>query len=154
MAIIWSDYSWGLIDKGNGEIDKRFGFAPTPGDKSMIAGGSYFINKQSKKAKEAFTYVTNLLQKENQIKMIQQGLCAPTMSAYDALEAQKVSYVPALKKSLLRAEYMLEAGPDADLINNIVTTYIQKIWNDEIGISEGLKAAKSEIEKDRKPLFK
>jgi multiple sugar transport system substrate-binding protein len=153
MGIIWSDYTWGLIDKGNGAFDERFGFAPTPGNKSMIAGGSYFINKQTKSKKEAFEYMTYLMQKETQIKMIQQGLCAPTISAYDAPEAQKVAYVPALKVSLLRAEYMLEAGPDADLINNVITTYIQKIWNNEIGVKEGLNAAKAEIEKERKPLF-
>jgi multiple sugar transport system substrate-binding protein len=158
MGIIWSDYAWGLIDDGkekDGEniLDPRFGFAPTPGNKSMIAGGAYFVNKQSKLKKEAFDYMNFLLQKETQIKMIQQGLCAPTMSAYDAPEAQKVAYVPALKTSLLRAEYMLEAGPDADLINNKITTYIQKIWNNEIGVKEGLNAAKAEIEKERKPLF-
>lgn len=153
MGIIWSDYAWGLIDDGKGKLDNRFGFAPTPGNKSMIAGGAYFVNKQSKHKNEAFEYMTYLLQKETQVKMIQQGLCAPTMSAYDAPEAQKVAYVPALKTSLLRAEYMLEAGPDADLINNVITTYIQKIWNNEIGVKEGLNAAKSEIEKERKPLF-
>ena len=153
MGIIWSDYAWGLINEGNGKMDKRFAFAPTPGNKSMIAGGSYFVNKQSKNKKEAFEYITYLLQKETQIKMIQLGLCAPTKSAYDAPAAQKVPYVPALKTSLLRAEYMLEAGPDADLINNIITTYIQKIWNNEIGTKEGLDAAKAQIEKERKPLF-
>jgi len=153
MGIIWSDYAWGLINDGNGKIDKRFAFATTPGKKSMIAGGSYFINKQSKNKKEAFEYITYLLQKDTQIKMIQQGLCAPTKSAYDAPAAQKVPYVPALKTSLLRAEYMLEAGPDADLINNVITTYMQKIWNNEIGIKEGLNAAKAQIEKERKPLF-
>jgi len=97
--------------------------------------------------------MTYLLKKETQVKMIQKGLCAPTKSAYDAPEAQKVPYVPALKTSLLRAEYMLEAGPDADLINNVITTYIQKIWNNEIGVQEGLNAAKAQMEKERKPLF-
>lgn len=153
MGLIWSDYSWGLIDDGNGKIDKRFAFAPTPGEKSMIAGGSYFVNKQSKHTKEAFQYLSYLLKKETQVKMIQKGLCAPTKSAYDAPEAQLVPYVPALKTSLLRAEYMLEAGPDADLINNVITTYIQKIWNNEISVKEGLNAAKERIEKERKPLF-
>lgn len=153
MGIIWSDYAWGLIDKGEGTFDERYGFAPSPGIKSMIAGGSYFVNRQTRNKKQAFEYISYLMQKETQIKMIKQGLCAPTLSAYDAPEAQKVAYVPALKASLLRAEYMLEAGPDADLINNIITTYIQKIWNNEISVKEGLSAAKAEIEKGRKPLF-
>ena len=153
MGLIWSDYSWGLIDAGNGKFDSRFGFAPTPGTKSMIAGGAYFINKQSKHKKETFAYITYLLQKENQIKMLQKGLCAPTISAYDSPEAQRIPYVTALKNSLLRAEYMLEAGPDADLINNVITTYLQKIWNGEIGAKEGLIAAKDKIEAERKSLF-
>lgn len=153
MGLIWSDYAWGLLDNGNGKLDTRFAFAPTPGNKSMIAGGAYYINKQSTMKNEAFNYMVYLLQKENQIKMIQQGLCAPTIAAYDAPEAQKVPYVPALKISLLRAEYMLEAGPDADLINNIITTYIQKIWNGELGIKEALNTAKAAIEKDRKAFF-
>ncbi|MCK9235109.1 MAG: extracellular solute-binding protein [Bacteroidales bacterium] len=153
MGLIWSDYALGLIDKGNGEIDTRFAFAPTPGDKSMIAGGAYYINKQSKMKEEAFDYMVYLLQKENQVKMIQHGLCAPTISAYNAPEAQKIPYVPALKTSLLRAEYMLEAGPDADLINNVITTYIQKIWNSEIDVKIGLNTAKMEIEKERTILF-
>jgi multiple sugar transport system substrate-binding protein len=153
MGIIWSDYAWGFIDEGNGKTDNRFAFAPTPGSKSMIAGGSYFVNRQTKFKKEAFEYMTYLLQKETQIKMIQQGLCAPTMSAYDAPEAQKIAYVPALKTSLLRAEYMLEAGPDADLISNIITTYVQKIWNNEVTVTKGLSAAKAEIEQERKALF-
>eukprot|EP01037_Dinobryon_pediforme_P010931 gene10931-11014_t len=138
---------WGLINNGNGKIDPRFGFAPTPGNKSMIAGGAFFVNKQSKHVKEDFTYVQYLLQKDNQIKMVQQGLCSPLKSAYDAPEVQKIPYVPALKISLDRAEYMLEAGPDADLINNVITTYIQKIWNNEISVEDGLKKAKDEIEK-------
>ncbi|MGF7078853.1 extracellular solute-binding protein [Mucilaginibacter sp. UYCu711] len=149
MGIIWSDYMWGLINNGNGKIDPRFGFAPTPGNKSMIAGGAFFVNKQSKHVKEDFIYVQYLLQKDNQIKMVQQGLCSPLKSAYDAPEVQKIPYVPALKISLDRAEYMLEAGPDADLINNVITTYIQKIWNNEISVEDGLKKAKDEIEKGR-----
>lgn len=153
MGLIWSDYAWGLVDNGNGEMDTRFAFAPTPGEKSMIAGGAYYVNRQSKMKDEAFDFMVYLLQKENQVKMIQQGLCAPTMSAYDAPEAQKVPYVTALKTSLLRAEYMLEAGPDADLINNVITTYIQKIWNGEMSVKDALNAAKTEIEKDRKVLF-
>jgi multiple sugar transport system substrate-binding protein len=153
MGLIWSDYAWGLINDGNGKMDNRFAFAPTPGNKSMIAGGAYFVNKQSKHSKESFDYITYLMQKENQIKMIEKGLCAPTISAYDSPEAQKIAYAPALKTSLLRAEYMLEAGPDADLINNVITTYIQKIWNKEMSVQEGLNAAKIEIEKERKLLF-
>lgn len=149
MGLIWSDYSWGLIDDGNGKLDPRFGFAPTPGDKSMIAGGSFFINKQSKFSQEAFKYVQYLMTPENQAKLLGQGLCSPSKSAYNSPESQNVPYAQALLASLLRAEYMLEAGPDADLINNAITTYIQKIWNEELPVADGLNAAKEQIEKER-----
>lgn len=154
MGLIWSDYVWGLIDNGNGKLDSRFGFAPTPGTKSMIAGGSFYVNRQSKNADESFKYIQYLLQKDNQIKMLKQGLCSPIKSVYDAPEVQDVPFVPALKSSINRAEYMLEAGIDADVINNIITKYIQKIWNNELSSADGLKAAKQEIESERAKLFK
>lgn len=149
MGIIWSDYVWGLLDSGSGKMDQRFGFAPTPGTKSMIAGGSFYINKQSKSPDAAFQYTRYLLKKENQVRMIEQGLCSPSRSAYDSADAQKVPYVSALKSSLERAEYMLEAGPDADLINNVITTYVQRMWTNQLSVEEGLRLAKQEIEQGR-----
>jgi multiple sugar transport system substrate-binding protein len=153
MGLIWSDYMWGLIDKGNGKFDERFGFAPIPGIKSMIAGGSYYINRQSKEPQFAFAYIKYLLQKDNQIKMIKKGLCSPVRSAYDAPEVQSIPYIKALKTSLERAEYMLEAGSDADLVNNVITTHLQKIWNGSESIDDGLRLAKTEIEKERIKFF-
>lgn len=153
MSVIWSDYMWGLIDSGNGKFDERFGFAPIPGIKSMIAGGSYYINRQSRNPQLAFEYIKYLLQKDNQIKMIERGLCSPVKSAYDAPEVQTIPYIKALKTSLERAEYMLEAGPDADLVSNVITTHLQKIWTGSESIDEGLKAAKAEIEKERIKFF-
>ncbi len=154
MGLIWSDYMWGLIDDGNGKMDKRFGFTPTPGTKSMIAGGSYFINRQSKNTAAAFDFVRYLLKPENQAKMIQHGLCSPLKSAYESPGANSIPYAAALKQSLERAEYMLEAGPDADLINNVITKYIQKIWNGEMKPADGLAAAKADIETERKAFYK
>jgi len=154
MGIIWSDYMWGLIDEGNGKFDERFGFAPTPGDKSIIAGGAFYINKQSKYPAAAFEYELYLMQETTQIKMIQQGLCSPMKTAYDAPEVQKVPYIKALKTSLERAVYMMEAAPDADLISNALTSALQKIWNDELTAEQGMQQAKEEIERGRAELFK
>lgn len=153
MGIIWSDYVWGLIDEGNGELDERFGFAPTPGNKSMIAGGAFFVNKQTKHPNEAFEYVSYLLDEGNQVSMIKNGLCSPVKSAYSSPEVQHLPFVQPLKTSIDRAVYMLEAGPDADLINNAITTYVQKIWNDELSVEEGLQLAKDEIERERPSFF-
>jgi len=153
MGIIWSDYVWGLLDDGNGKMDGRFGFTPTPGTKSMIAGGSFYINRQSKHSDAVFQYVKYLLQKETQVKMLQRGLCSPIKSAYDAAEVQNIPFVPALKASLERAVYMLEAGPDADLINNTITTYVQKAWGGQVSVKNGLKMAKEEIERERTKFY-
>jgi hypothetical protein len=49
---------------------------------------------------------------------------------------------------------MLEAGPDADLINNVMTKYLQKVWNGELTTNDGLSKAKTEIEQGRVALFK
>lgn len=154
MGMIWSDYIWGLIDEGNGKFDKRFGFAPGPGNKSMIAGGSFYINKQSKKSEAAFKYIQYLLEKESQVKLIKMGLCSPLKSAYDDVEAKKIPYVTALKEALERADYMIEAGPDADMINNIITKYLQKAWNNQLSVDNALNSAKTEIENERKNLYK
>lgn len=149
MAIVWSDYAFGLIDDGNGKFDQRFGFSPTPGNNSMVAGGAFFINRQSKVTEEAFEYVMYLLKKENQVKMVQFGLCSPIKSVYDDPKVQNIPYIVALKNSLQRADYMLEAGPDADLISVTLTDYLQKIWSGSVSVEDGLKAAKLEIEKER-----
>lgn len=153
MALVWSDYVQGLIEDGAGKRDERFGFAPTPGGHSMIAGGSFYINKKSKSPKEAFDLVRFLLRKENQVRMIQHGLCSPVRSAYDAPEVQGVPFAAALKTSLERADYMLEAGPDADLISTSITTALQRIWNGEATIPDGLRAAKEQIEKERAAFY-
>ncbi len=47
MAIMWSDYLFELAH-GKAKKGSSFGYAPVPGGKSMIAGGSYYINKLSK----------------------------------------------------------------------------------------------------------
>jgi multiple sugar transport system substrate-binding protein len=153
MALIWSDYVQGLIEDGAGKRDDRFGFAPAPGGRSMIAGGSFYINKKSKSPKEAFELVRFLLKKENQVRMLQHGLCSPMRSAYDAPEVQDVPFAAALKTSLERAEYMLEAGPDADLISTSITTALQRIWNGQSTIPDGLRAAKEQIEKERAAFY-
>jgi len=149
MALVWSDYAQGLIDDGAGKRDDRFGFTPTPGGHSMIAGGSFYVNKKARSPKEAFDLVRFLLRKENQVRMLQQGLCSPLRSAYDAPEVQGVPFAAALKVSLERAEYMIEAGPDADLVSTSLTTALQRIWNGEVPVAEGLRAAKEQIEKER-----
>jgi len=58
MALMWIDYLFPAFADKNGIFDQRFGFAPIPGNKSMIAGGSFFINRESRHPEEAFKFVT------------------------------------------------------------------------------------------------
>lgn len=153
MCLIWSDYVRGLTYKGL-DIDHRFGVAPVPGKKSMLAGGAFFINKQTKHPKEAFQYIVNLLQKDNQIKLIQNGLCSPLKTAYDSPELQGIPYLKALKESLGRGEYALEAGPDADPISSTITTYMQKVWDGNMDIDKALEQAQQEVITNRISIFK
>ena len=153
MALIWSDVVFSLIDQGDGTFDSRFGFAPVPGDKSMLAGGAFFINKKSEFPEEAAKFTVWLLQKENQIEMVKNGLCSPLRSVYGEPELQNIPYLKSLHESLERGVYMAEAGPDADLINQKVTTYVQKAWKGELTPSEAMGRAKGEINSERHKIF-
>lgn len=159
MAIMWSDLIYPQIYKTNGIEDNRFGYAPIPGDKSFIGGGSYYINKKSKNPKEAFKFVLWLLNGENQIEMAKNGLCSPRKSIYDDPEVQKIPYISALKTSLDRGVYMMEAGPDADKISQIITKNIQFAWrninNHQEGLSpkEALDEMQIEIVRARAEIF-
>ncbi|MBL4675018.1 MAG: extracellular solute-binding protein [Mucilaginibacter sp.] len=153
MCLIWSDYVRGLTYNGD-ETDPRFGVSEVPGTQSMLAGGAFFISRQSKYPQESFRYVMSLFQKDTQIKLVQKGLCSPLKSAYDAEEVQEIPYIPALKASLSRGVYALEAGPDADMINSTITTYMQQVWNSRRTIGDALNAAQSEVVTKRKDIFR
>ena len=45
---------------------------------------------------------------------------------------------------------MFEAGPDADIISQTITKYVQQIWKGEISVEEGLNAAQEEVVQRRK----
>jgi multiple sugar transport system substrate-binding protein len=155
MVIMWSDLAYELIKKNDGQFDKRFGFVTIPGDISGLAGGSFFINRQSSNKADCINYIINVLQTENQIELIKIGLCSANKMAYeDSTVINTIPYSTALKESLARGVYMFEAGPDADLINNKITKYLQMIWNDEITVDEGMNLLNAEIEKERAILYK
>lgn len=152
MALVWSDYIR-FLTYNAGEIDSRFGVTPVPGSKSMLAGGAFYINRQSKNPGEAIKYITTLLQKENQVALMKKGLCSPLKTAYDDPDVQNIPYIPALKHSLDRGVYWIEAGPDADLISNTVTNYLQKAWNGELSSQDALKKIQHEVVVGRKDIF-
>lgn len=155
LAFVWSDYLQGAFFNPNTkEYDNRFGFVKVPGTKSPLAGGAFFINKKSSNPQAAFKFAKWLLKKDNQIKMVKSGLSSPCRSVYDSPEVQYIPFVKAIKESLETGVYMYEAGPDADLINGKITTWMQKAWKGEVTAKAALESAYGEIAKERETIFK
>lgn len=154
MGIVWSDYLYNFTFDINGTVDKRFGFAPIPGNKSALAGGCFYINKQSKNPKEAVKYVMSLMQKSSQIALAKKGLCSPLKSTYVDAEVQKIPYSNALKRSLERGVYMFEACPESDLVSQTITNYLQQFWDDKLTAEEALTKANEDIKKGRVEIYK
>lgn len=151
MAIMWSDYLYELINK-NGAFDDRFGFIELPGGKSPLAGGAFFINKDSNHPKEALDYILNTLKRENQVRLMTKGLCSANKSAYLDSTVKKIPYSNALYNSLNQGVYMFEAGADASIISNKITEYIQRVWDDKITIENALVTLESEIKSEREKI--
>jgi multiple sugar transport system substrate-binding protein len=128
MALMWSDYIYEMIHREDGSWSTDYLFAPVPGERSMIAGGSFYINRKSRHKVEALRFVNFMLQEDAQAKMISRGLLSPLRSAYQESAVRNIPYANALLTSLTRATYMLEAGKDADLISDEVTRALQEAW--------------------------
>jgi len=152
MAIVWSDLIYYSIKTKDG-FNSNFGFAPVPGNISVLAGGAFFINKKSKEPHEAMRYVVDIMQPKMQIELAKRGLCSSLKSVYENEEVKKIPYADALRTSLERGSYTYEAGPDATMISEKITTYIQKMWNDELTPEDALKKMQGEIEAERKIIF-
>lgn len=151
MSIMWSDYLYGLIEQKNG-FDDRFGFIELPSGKSPLAGGAFFINKDTKYPEEALKYILNTLKKENQVKLMTKGLCSANKSAYTDSNAKHILYAKALYNSLNQGVYMFEAAADASVISNKITEYIQRVWDDKISIENALVTLGEEIKKEREKI--
>jgi multiple sugar transport system substrate-binding protein len=153
MVIMWSDLVPDLLETDQGGYDTRFGFAPIPGPVSGLAGGAFFINKDTDVRQEALDYILWVMQEDTQVALLKRGLISPLRTAYQDPEVQSIPYIDALRRSLERGVYMFEAGPDAELINQTLTTYLQRIWDGQISVPEGLRHAKAEIETQRQRFF-
>lgn len=128
MALMWSDYLFELVQKST-SYKQSFGFAPVPGGRSLIGGGSYYISRQSHHPDIAAQFVFFLLRPKNQVELAKIGLCSPVETIYqDRQVLSAVPYMKALGESLKRASYMLEAGPDSKLISSKIEEALQKLW--------------------------
>ncbi len=153
IAIAWTDMLYQTLKTEKG-FDTTFGFTVIPGNRSILCGGAYFINNQSKHPKQAAAYIIDQMQQKNQIDLARKGLCSPLRTVYDDSIVKSIPYSNALHQSLKRGGIGLEAGPDADVISEVITTYIQKVWNNEMTPSLALTNAQTEIGTKRKEIFK
>lgn len=151
MGIVWSDYLYDLVGSA-GKAGLSFGFAPIPGPKSLIGGGSYYINRKSQHADVAAQFVLFLLRSENQIELAKKGLCSPVRDVYSDPGVQALPYMSALGQSLQRATYMLEAGPDSELISTRLTAALQRIWRGELP-AKVLPQVQEALARERADLF-
>lgn len=146
FAIAWTDYVPDLAKVGG------FGFAPIPGSVSMIAGGSFFLNRYSDAKRESADLVAHLLSAKTQKELALDGLFPPSRSALNDQDVLKKPYMPAVKTSIERGTYMLEAGVDSSLISEKITQALQEAWRGEITAEAvGARASKL-IEDQRKAL--
>lgn len=152
MAIVWSDMVFPAIKKQGG-FDTRFGFTTVPGAKSILGGGAYFINRRTKHPRESAAYILDLMQPATQVKLAKQGLCSPLNSVYNDPGVKRIPYANALKASLERGGIGLEAGPDANMVSEVITTYIQMVWAGKLSEEEALATAQREIETKRNEIF-
>lgn len=150
MAIMWSDV---LFDLVNSPDSDTFGYAPIPGDSSVIGGGIYYINKASKHPDIAAQFIEYLIQYDVQVALMEKGLCSALQSPYHDPKVKVIPYANALYKSLKKAKYMHEAGPDSNAIQEIITEIIQKIWRGKLSIKKGVLDANEEIIKKRKDIY-
>lgn len=146
MAFMWSDI---VPEMAN---DSRFGYALIPGDKSVIAGGAYFVNKKSKLTKEVADFIQYLYSTDVQVKMLKKGLSSPVKSVYNNPDVQSIPYLGALKQSIERSVYMMEAAEDAEVCNQAITKYVKRAWNGQMTASQALQDAHNEIENFQKQL--
>lgn len=145
MAIMWSDYIQPLSSTTSDANATAFGFAPIPGKISGIAGGAFYINRRSRHMKAASQFILFALEQENQTRLIEHGLCSPLKSAYTETVLSAVPYACALRDSLDRSVFMFEAGRDAEIIGNALTTHVQRFIREEVTGPEALKIAENEI---------
>lgn len=149
VAFVWSDTIHSLIRRSDGSIDPRFGFAPVPGDKSMLAGGAFFVTRGSQHSRQAYDLILRLMNHEAQVRMTLNGLSSPFRSVYSDERVKRLPHADAMAKSLDRGVYMLEAGPDAEFINQVITREVQRAWRGDQTAEAALTNVQREILRNR-----
>jgi ABC-type glycerol-3-phosphate transport system substrate-binding protein len=124
MALVWTDILSKLFSADNAA---NFSAHVIPGGKSMLGGGVCCVHGQSKHREIAETFVEGLLAPDVQAKLASEGWCSGYESVYNKKEVKTLPYADAVLESLRRGTYMIEAGPDAGAIREIVGSSIERI---------------------------
>lgn len=154
MGLVWSDYLYGIVQSSH---SSNFGYAPIPGGYSPIAGGCFYVNRNTKNPKEAIDFILYMMKPEVQVELALKGLCSPLRSTYKNEDVKKrIPYAEALEKSLERGSYMYEAGLEAGSVSQIVTKYIQQLWGSDNpdNVKSILSMMESEIVSARQNAYK
>lgn len=153
MALAWEDVI-SLNLQNDSTFARRFGFSVVPGDKSVIGGGAFFVNRDSKHSAEAFQFILFMLQPATQKKLALKGLSSPLRSVYNDPEVLQIPHMQALMESLSRGGIYLEAGPDANMISETLSTFIQRAWKDELTPEAAVRQAAAEIRRRRDEIYR
>lgn len=153
MAIGWDDVIVSTLKSAKG-FDPRFGFATIPGDRSFIGGGAFFISKQSHHPREALDFILYVMQPNTQVLLGRNGLSSPLVTTYSDSVVAAYPHTAALKASMQRGGIYPEAGPDSKMIDEVMSSYIQKAWAGELTPAAAIKKAADEIAQKRPGIFK
>lgn len=157
MGLVWSDYLYGFVKSD--KRSSRFGYAPLPGGKSPIAGGCFFVNRNSEHAKEAIDFILYIMKPDVQSKLALNGLCSPLSKTYDdSVVINKIPYAKALGQSLEdeRSIYMYEAGLESGEVSEIIADHIQRLWRsgNQDDVKSVLRMIEVDIETARQDIYK
>lgn len=155
MGIVWSDVAYNVV-RGQQSWSDDFIFAPIPGEMSMLAGGSYYINKESRNAEAAEELIQSLFNLTTQKELARRGLCPPHRGVYEDRELlDEIPYLDALGRSLDRGVYMLEAGIDADQIISHMSSVLQELFRADgtVDVAGRMKLARDQIAEIRAKNF-
>lgn len=143
-SIMWTDYVPDLVTE-----DDIFGFAPVPGDLSMIAGGCFFVNRRTANLVACANLIAFLLKRSSQKRMAMRGLFPPTRPALYDGEVGTKPYISAVRESLARGVYMAEAGTDSTIIEQEITAALQRAWRRVIAPDQVATVATAAIARRR-----
>ncbi len=149
MGIVWSDFAPSLLESASTD----FTLHPMPGTASPLAGGAFYINKKTRHAEEAFKFISWLMQPDQQTQLLRNNLGSPSSLAYTKQVLQESQFARAMQMSMARGAYAFEANKDSELVNNTLTSALQRGWRKPAELPNLLRDADRDINRERANIF-